>query len=195
MDSSQIIRLPNDVIERCKAHGQQRVEGYAIGRNCGSRALSSHGAEANADLQAFSMMGECAFCLWADVSIENLNWTGHSDPGFDLEINGYRFDVKTTGAGCHYLIWPVNKRHIFEGEPFDYLVLVKGRPPIFQIAGVISKEAFGRQHKVADEAHKLDAGTWFMHESELWRPQGVKTLVGWHPPQAERYDTMRGPRQ
>jgi hypothetical protein len=50
MDSKREVILSDELIERCREYGRRVVEGYAAGRNSGSRAVSSRGAEANPDL-------------------------------------------------------------------------------------------------------------------------------------------------
>lgn len=188
MDSSQVIRLQPDLIARCERLGQLRVDRYAAGYNRGSRALSSHGAERDVDLQAKSMMAECAFCIWAGGDTEKLNWSGYSDGGFDAKLLNRIVDVKYTRLACHYLIWPVNKRPIFEKEPFDTLVLVKESLPDFTIAGWMSKEEFWKEHQEegADRRHGLTPGTWFVHE-KLMHPMWIiarpkpKPLPSWAP--------------
>jgi hypothetical protein len=168
MVSKQIVRLPPDVIERCERHGQRIVENYRIGRNRGSLALSSHGAQNNPIVQAEGKMYECAFALWGGLHIEqDVNWSGYSDPGYDFEINGSRFDIKGTRETGKYLIWPVNKRRLLQNEPFHFLVLVRGRPPIFEICGFISKQGFLSCYCEATENSCLTPGTWFVHVDRL----------------------------
>jgi hypothetical protein len=110
----------------------------------------------------------------------SLNWTGYSDCGFDVLWAGARIDVKWTGQRGRCLIWPINKKHIFDQEPFSVLVLVRGDCPRFTIAGFVSKTMFGRCKHEADGSNGLDRGTWFMHQAELADPElfwGIGTLL------------------
>ena len=175
----RLVTLPPDLIARCQQYGVGVVESYAAGRNRGSRALSSHGAEGNAILQATGKMAECAFCRWAGLNPdEALNWSGHSDPGFDaLMAYGLRVDTKMTGWNGRCLIWPINKTFLLKDEPLDILVLVKAKPPLFQIAGWIGRDAFLIGHRVAGPNHKLDEGTWYMDQDDLWQPSELRRLL------------------
>jgi len=170
MGLNPIVRLSPDLVTRCQCLGAYRVERYALGFNPGSRALSSHGAESDPELQGRSVMAECAVCRYLKINPERLNWTGASDCGFDFEFCGLRFDIKMTKRHSHYLIWPVNKRGIFDIEPFDALILVKQDFPDFEIAGWLTKNEFAALHREADERHVLATGTWYVHESALHPP-------------------------
>jgi hypothetical protein len=69
-------------------------------------------------------------------------------------------------------IWPVNKRHEFARRRFNVLALVVGTPPLFELAGVVSKRRFERERLTAsDEFGRLDLGTWYMDRSVLAGPE------------------------
>lgn len=182
-----IVTLEPELMARCRQVGQRRVDRYALGYNAGSRNLSSHGAETNVDLQAKSMMAECALCRFLKIGLERLNWSGNSDCGFDLQLRGHKFDVKATRWNCRYLIWPINKRHIYDVEPFDILVLVKENAPDFLIAGWLTKDAFMQLHRVAPADHVLQAGTWFVHENDLFDPS---MLAAWRDFRPEAFPSL-----
>jgi hypothetical protein len=160
--------LPDALISRCQRFGEETVRGYANGWNENSRAVSSHGAESNARLQAFARMGECGFCLWTGQDPETaLNWSGYCDAGYDLLWRRARFDVKTIAVSKVYLIWPIRKNGIYDSKNFDILALVKVAPPICIMAGWISKSDFAKQHETAGRGHRLDEGTWYLSEARL----------------------------
>jgi len=169
VDSKPIVTLPNDLIERSKEFARETVAAYRRGDNSYSFDVSSHGAEFNAELQAHARMAECAFCLWAGLDANvALNWTSRCDPGWDVYYAGRRVDIKATHARGRYLIWPINKRvELFQKKTFDDLVLVRGDEPTFVIAGISSKQEFENAFQIAGRDHVLDAGTWYVHESDL----------------------------
>lgn len=171
MASKPIVKLPNEWIDRSNDYALQTVLAYERGENAASRAVSSHGAEADIYLQAHARMAECAVCLhFRKDPARALNWSNRCDPGWDLVAYDVRWDIKATVRG-QYLIWPINKRHLFASKRFDALALVRGEAPNFMMVGFIIKPRFKSDHHVADENHCLDAGTWYMHESELWGMQ------------------------
>jgi hypothetical protein len=145
MDSKHLITLPSDLRQRCHEQGRLIVDCYRRGLNARSRAVSSHGAQDNADLQAIAKMGECAFCLWAGLNpLRSLHWGESCDAGYDVRFSDLRIDVKTTKAGNRYLIWPVNKREFMLEKAFEALVIVRGDEPTFEITGWTSKFQFSR---------------------------------------------------
>lgn len=171
MDSSPnfpaTVRLTDGLAERCKARGHAIVQAYREGRHAASLAVSSHGAELNVDLQINAKMAECAFCLMVGLDpLVALWWSDRPDPGYDCAWRGWRWDVKSTKLSGRYLIWPVNKRHIFESKPFDMLALMKQHNDNlrFSAGGWVTKTVFADRHEVADEAHRLTTGTWYMDE-------------------------------
>jgi hypothetical protein len=132
--------------------------------------VSSHGAQFNIELQAHARMAECAIALHFGLDPRAaLHWSDYCDAGFDLRAFGVRWDNKQTDRGRN-LIWPINKRHIYQTKEFDVLGLVRGPVDerIFIMVGFTNKPMFWHEHKVADDAHALDAGTWYMPEAELW---------------------------
>ena len=166
--ASNLIALPPEIIARCWKYGEQVVTDYASGWNANSRAVTCFDAHANVELQALARMAECAFCLWAEQSLEKLKWDRWCDDGADIIIpEAGRIDVKHTRFG-RYLIWPIAKNQIFASKRFDVLVLVVGTPfDDFRIVGWITKADFAQKHKVAKEGEKLFPGTWYLDRSEL----------------------------
>jgi hypothetical protein len=168
MVAKATVMLSDDLIAHSRRFGAAVVASYEAGDNPASRDVSSHGAESNAELQAHGRMAEIAFCLYAGLDpLTALNWRLRCDPGFDVVAFGVRWDIKATRRG-HYLIWPINKRHIFASKRFDTLALVRGEAPRFTLAGFTNKPFFAGEHQVATLGHCLDPGTWYMHDSELW---------------------------
>jgi hypothetical protein len=165
----QIVTLPRDLIDHCERYGRQVVDDYRAGLNSASLAVSSHGAEANVELQSIARMAECAFCCFASIDpLASLNWSHRCDPGYDVWCWNMHWDIKYTNWHGRFLIWPINKRAIFHSKKFDALCLVKADPPRFLIGGHTLKAIFAAEHLVAPPGHKLAAGTWYMHESDLW---------------------------
>jgi hypothetical protein len=162
------VSLPNEVIERCKKHGQAIVDAYLRGDNPRSRSVSSHGADTDPHLQAEAKAAECAACLWAGLSIDQLNWSNHADAGFDIVLCKRKIDIKANGFNDHYLIWPVRKTELFEDKDFDAFLLVKSNLNAnrFHIHKWISKKAFRRDHQVA-MGGGLTPGTWCVHETNM----------------------------
>jgi hypothetical protein len=169
MDSKYpVVLLPDRLRVRCERYGQEVVRSYAAGLNPASRAVSSHGAERDWDLQARAKMAEVACCLYFGIDPETaLNWSQHCDSGFDLDWLGLRIDVKVMHAGSSFLIWPVNKRHIFDSKRFDVFVLVEERLPEFALCGFMRKGDFRARKREAGEGHKLTPGTWFVERDKL----------------------------
>src|SRR5207253_1957059 len=119
MASKHLIKLPNDLVKRSWDQGRRIVAAYQRGENAASLAVSSHGAEDDAELQAKARMAECAYCVWAKLDPSTaLQWGDRCDPGWDVKHLGLRVDVKRTHGNGRYLLWPVNKRQIFESKPF-----------------------------------------------------------------------------
>jgi hypothetical protein len=170
--------LPESLILHCCRFADQVLDAYRNGENAASRAVSSHGAENNWGLQALGKMAEAALCQYLGIDpLLALHWGRRCDPGFDLiALGGHRIDVKYADCSYRYLIWPVNKRHIFHQKPFDMLVFVKADYPDFLMQGWTTKENFYREHKCAPEGHRLAVGTWYMDESEL-KPMSMLRVV------------------
>lgn len=178
MVSKREVTLPDSFIALCEQHGQRIVDGYSAGRNLGSRAVSSRGAEANPQLQAVAKMGEVAFCLWAGLDpVTSLDWSDYSDSGFDVLFHGAKVDVKHIAANRHFLIWPVNKRHFFIDSRANIFVLVRGNAPNFCVYKWITKTGFFCEKEVASDQTMLDPGTWFMRDTDLWEIDDLCALT------------------
>jgi hypothetical protein len=171
MDSKPpLILLPNNIVKRCTDYAADLVGAYAAPANssmAASRAVSSHGIEKDSSAQALAKMAECAFCQWAKVPIEKLNWQiGRPDKGSDIFWLGVGVDIKHTRHLDGALIWPVNKRHIFHSKRFHIIVLVRGKNP-FELAGSTLKSLFFAQKREIGPGEKLTEGTW-QFTGELW---------------------------
>ncbi len=96
-----------------------------------------------------------------------------AEDGSDVEYNGKRVDVKNTFRHYKYLIWPRTKNQLFDGKKFDILALVKGDtvragiPAEFEMTGWMHKSKFRAIRETAGADHKLDSGTWHVHQSAL----------------------------
>jgi hypothetical protein len=166
--ASKRIKLPAYLIDRCIIFGQHIVDGYASGQWANSRAVSCFDAQSNAKLQAHSKMGECAATLLLGLDPESsLRWGEIPDPGYDLHIAGHLIDVKAVNLGRRFLLWSIKKNEFYQSKNFNVLLLVRGDAPEFEAVGWVTKEAFFKDHKVADENHPLFTGTWYMLDDEL----------------------------
>ena len=178
----RIVINDND-IARSKEYAARMIAGYAAGRSEASRAVSSHGAEKNIKLNATARMAEIAFCDWLGLDSDAaLDWTDKPDIGFDCLAGEQRVDVKHTMRG-NCLIWPIRKNHIFATKKFDVFVLVVGDWRAFYISGWCWKQHFDLYHSVADEAHRLDSGTWYIKKDELNQMQYFDRMVCDHTDQ------------
>jgi hypothetical protein len=162
------IELSSNWISRCREYAEQIVADYANGRNANSRAVTCFDAHENITLQATAKMCECAFAVWAGMDPESLNWSRFCDNGTDIIWRARRWDIKATRINGQYLIWPIAKNGIYHSKQFDCLALVKFDPPLFELAGWMSKGEFLQTHEVAPEGHKLFPGTWYVHKDRLW---------------------------
>lgn len=145
----------------------------------GRTALSSHGIQYKPLYQANAKGGECAFCEFLGQDpLEDLQWDPERGPdaGFDLvTIRGKKPDVKWTAQG-HFLTYAATKTPSYEDRKFDYLVMVRGTWPDYEIVGWLSKKAFFDRHLVAKpgDGTRLDPGTWYMHQSQLNDPTHLR---------------------
>ncbi len=175
-----LITLPPELVSKSWEYGKSVVAGYEAGHNANSRAVTCFDAHSNVELQALSRMAECAFCLWANISPERLDWSSHCDDGHDVLWGQERIDIKHTKKGS-CLIWPIGKNSIFENKKFDRLVLITGNPSHgFEISGWVTKHQFKLNHRVAPAGHRLVHGTWFMDKSEL-QPMETFWVTKQHP--------------
>jgi hypothetical protein len=171
------LKLPSEDIERSEAFGAERVRRYKAGLDPASLAVASHGAENNPKLQAFARMAECAFCRCYGLDPHViLPWAGGADGGFDVRL-GLRIDVKATSMSGGFLIWPVNKRHIFASKHFDVLVMVKGCVPWFLVWRWLTKAEFAARRQEAGPRHRLTEGTWFVEDKFCRRMEELEPYV------------------
>src|SRR5262245_36759666 len=128
--SNPMIELPNNWIDCSRQFAEQVVADYVSGRK--SRELSCYDADKNITLQATAKMCECAFAVWGGLKPATaIDWTRRTDNGTDIQWRGKRWDIKATGMGSHYLIWPIVKNSIYHTKQFDCLALVKFAVPTF----------------------------------------------------------------
>lgn len=164
-----VVIVPYMWMKQCWAYGQQTVDAYKAGLNEQSRALARNGIDTNIQVQTMGRVAEVAVCLWARLDpFAVLNWGNICDAGFDLVLAGFKFDIKASRNNAQYLIWPITKNHLFDAKQFDALALVRVNDARCELVGWIDKEIFRVHHDVAPDGHKLQPGTWFMHESGLY---------------------------
>lgn len=169
MNRNDEVKVPATLMDRCQQFAGRMVNDYSAGRNQASLEVSSHGAERNVELQMEAKAAECAFAIWAGLDpINDVHWERRPDSGFDLAIDRYRIDVKHTYSHYKYLIWPVNKRHIFESKPFNALVLVKGENGRYCVSCWMLKSMFRLICREANEGDPLTPGTWYIHQADCW---------------------------
>jgi len=145
------------------------VANYARGGNPNSLAVSYRGAERDVRLQVAAKMAECIIAIEYDLDpLMVLNWSLEPDH-YDIVIADFRLDVKSAFPTYEYLIWSLAKNHIFESKQFDALALVKinDQYGVGYSQGWITKGEFSEMKQIAGEGHKLDCGTWYMHQDEL----------------------------
>lgn len=170
MASRLLIKLPSNLVRRCRAFATDVVNSYASGNNNNSLAVSTHGAEKNIDLWAESKMAECIFAIEFNLSpLDDLNWQLRPDGDYDIIVGEHRVDVKCGQMHDRYLIWPIGKNHLFKQKQFDILAFTKVDLTFAagHTVGWVSKSRFLRERWIADEDHKLDVGTRYMEEANL----------------------------
>jgi hypothetical protein len=173
----KLIRLPNDLDNRCFVFGLRLHDHYGNGGSPNSRAVSSHGMESNSEGLADGQRGECVFALEMGLDpMTALDWRADCpDGGWDVIVGGAKIDVKTT-VGGRLLIYPYRKWEagVFESSPANYFVLVR----IVHCAdggtegcalGWCSKDFFRRKHRMADGTTPkgITAGTPYLDMDEL----------------------------
>jgi hypothetical protein len=175
--------LSVEIMQRCDDYGLVQATAYATGLS--STARSSHGIERDPVRLALARKAECALCVALALDpLTALDWSQYPDPGFDAKWFGVRIDVKQTVWRNRYLCYPGAKVVDFHRHGVDIFVLVKSDPPLFRLAGFVTKARFKAKHQVEPGApgskgpHGLDAGTWFMHERDL---TDIALLARWMP--------------
>ena len=133
---------------------------------------TSHGAEDNSDLQAWSRLCEKAFAHFVGLSFDTVK-LGSTDDA-DVCIGARRVDIKSCVMPYRLLCWPATKTGKYETSSFTDLALVKYEyvPTVrFKIQGWISKVRFRMEKFIwpAGPAAKknLDPGTWYVSEEQL----------------------------
>jgi hypothetical protein len=165
-ETRPVIDLPWEWLERCFHWGKQSVGGYERKEKEGSRQYARPGIAESVDYQSLGKMGEVAFCLWAGIDPERLDWGPKTDNGVDIEHLGHKVDVKASRTMC--LIWPVTKMHFLDRSPADRFVAVNGRErPRMVILGWMPRDRFIKHHKVAPPPDHWDAGTPYMDAVDL----------------------------
>jgi hypothetical protein len=165
---SLFIALDAPLMDRCTAFGAQMIHGYATRRMTDRKVYDA--ADKNIRLQAMSKMAECAFAICMRHCPDDLDWFGEhkNGEGHDLAVNRFLIDIKHTERGTK-LIWPLTKVDDFWSKDFNCLALVIGSPPVFEIAGIVSKHRFYKQKQVAEygDGSAFAPGTWYMPRARL----------------------------
>jgi hypothetical protein len=172
-----VVIVPKSLVDECLWYGERIVADYAANSAGRARelALDYRGISKSPGAQATAKAAECAFCVYMGLDPHTaVDWSvDHADDGGDIAFKGHRVDVKTTVRRGQYLIWPKTKNHLFAGKRFSVLALVKGdavaagKDAEFEMTGWMLKSDFAAQRKTASAGHKLDEGTWHVHQSAL----------------------------
>ena len=155
------IRLSDELIARCLALAQKIVREFAEGK--WSNHLSHRNADKNVQVWFEGKMAECVFAFESGFGIGAVSFTGEPDPHWDVRFRVKRVDVKQTGPGGRYLLWPISKNGEWHKRDFDVLVLTIMREDGLGCSvGWITKEEFFAKKKIAGPNHPLDEGTWYV---------------------------------
>lgn len=166
-----MIKLPAEIVERCRKHGEEIVRGYANNDHPESAALSILGVEKDPLRQAEGKMAECIFAAERGIPFSAVNWTGRPElNGIDLMVNGVAVDVKYCWPEYRLLIWSAGKGiERLKSKEFDVFVLVKCR--LADGGGEsthwITRREFIAKHKVSPPPKLPVDGTPYMHQREL----------------------------
>jgi hypothetical protein len=185
-----MFELPPELLKRVRGYGLRRVEFYEkYPERC---ALSSHGAEKSPELQARGKGGECALALWDNLDVDKcgINWSDEPDrDGIDMVLPPrLTADVKTIESHKHYLCWAIRKNDKFKDSKVNVLVLVKqygtvfptpasDAPPRYLVHKWISKYDFGKNYRIAVDADRVQPGTWFMDEPDLYEMRSLRVYL------------------
>jgi hypothetical protein len=149
------------------------VQNYQQGRSEKSRVFAHRNADNDPQLQGESIMGEVGFAKWLGLDPNDaVNW-GADFRAWDVEVGAYRVDVKSIKNHYHLLLWSVAKNEIWKDKDFHILFLMKVCEDGVCFVGRqtwIAKPDFFANKQVADAdcPWRLDPGTWYMHERDLW---------------------------
>ena len=118
MDTRPKIRLPPDLIERCRAHAERIVADYDAGLNVYSPTRRPDSRRSKTRLlQAQRKHGQRVYAFAGHWPVHRA-WTiciGIIGRITGPDKSGYfilsRIDIKATHANGRYLIWPIGKRH------------------------------------------------------------------------------------
>ena len=80
---------------------------FALGPGINNRFTMRGGIRATELL--FGKLGEIAAYLWFGQRVPDDIFSNKPDGGWDIEVAGFRIDVKGSHAGHHNLIWPASK--------------------------------------------------------------------------------------
>lgn len=147
--------------------------------------LAVRGAERDPEVWYKGKLAECVFAIECGQDpAKVLHWDPYNpDNGWDVMHNGVKNDVKATYPQAECLIWPIGKNDLFAGKDFDALVLTKinARCLVGFSYGWVPKAVFAAEHKIArpgmmGPGSKLDPGTWFMEQGDIWSMDDL-----WHP--------------
>src|SRR5690349_19665440 len=93
------LQLPHDL--------RARALDYALGPGI-RNSLTMRGGIRPAEL-LIGKLGEIAAYLWFGMCVPDELFDGEPDDGWDINVAGYRIDVKGSNAEHHNLIWPASK--------------------------------------------------------------------------------------
>lgn len=166
-----MIDIPKDLQDAAVAFAHECCKAYRDGKKNASRRLQSPGVPAiwnDPRAQAIGRIGEVGACLYFGIDpMAELDWSPHLDQGWDFVLSGWRVDVKSSGMGSQYLIWP--KMKDLRAAKSHAMIFAKVEADLsrVQLYGWVSMPTFRAEHKIAPRWHALAAGTPFMHQDAL----------------------------
>jgi hypothetical protein len=183
-EDDPVVQLSGYWQRRCEDFARTVVEGYRLGRKEFSRRMTLPGKPAiwgNAQVQFVGRLGEVAWCKYLGLDPDKaLDWGRWCDHGADFTIGPHIVDVKSTDhAYGTKLIWPVQKNHIFDSNPFNCLALARiEENDDVRLMGVISKDRFAKECITSDGNDRLVKGTRYVPARRLRKAWQFKEMVG-----------------
>jgi hypothetical protein len=168
--------VPTPWIKRCGEFGRDLANDVRINRAGRDDILPEWTSKRD---QGLSKLCEVIGALACEVDPETLDWTiGRVDRGHDFALpSGMTIDVKGTWRpNARYLIYPVNKRHLWPNLTVDAFMQVwcegNTKSKNFgygEARGWIKRIDFGEMRYTVKkgDGRRFAHGTWCMHERHL----------------------------
>jgi hypothetical protein len=168
------IDISDEMLRQSEAFGRAVVASYAAGAKARSKRMAMHDIDKDPRMQAVGRVGEVAAAIYLGLDPRaDLDWGSvATDAGSDFSLPVGSVDVKATNhSRARRLIWPVNKRAIFEEACADILILAVVAPDLrsAELRGWLLREDFTKMRKTAGPADALMQGTWYVDQDHLMR--------------------------